>query len=101
MVLYTLAVVAIERLAPRRDPVPRRDRWGILVNAAVVALGIFANLAFEETVLDMVAFAVVAVTALGVLASAGPDRARLPYTLYIASAFGAGLAAALAYQVLR
>lgn len=101
VVLYTLAVVAIERLAPRRDPIARRDRWGILANAAVVALGIFANLAFEETVLDMVAFAVVAGSALGVLAWAGPDRARLPYTFYIASAFGTGLAAALGYQVLR
>lgn len=101
VVLYTLAVVVIERLAPRGAAVTRSDRWGILANAAVVALGIFANLAFEDTGLDMVAFAVVALVSVGILGTAGADRARLPFTLYTASAFGAGLVTALAYQLVR
>jgi len=41
------------------------------VNAAVVALGIFASLAFEETGLDMVAFAVVALASVAVLRQSG------------------------------
>lgn len=100
VVLYTLAVVGIERLFPRRSAVSPAHRWGIAANASVVALGIFANLAFEETALDMVAFAVVALVSLAVLLSARPAWGRLPFTFYTASSFGTGLVAALAYQLL-
>lgn len=66
-----------------------------------MATGIFANLAFEQTGLDMVAFAIEAAGALLLLVSAGPDRARLPLTLYTAAAFGSCLLAALGYQLLE
>jgi len=99
VVVYTLAVVAIEWRFPRRTEASRRDLLLILPNAAVIALGIFANLAFEEATLDMVAFALVGVVANAVLWLTGRRRTQLPFTFYVAVSFGAGLATTILYKL--
>ena len=100
VILYTLALVLIERSFPRRSAVSRRDRLGIGLNAAVIAVGIFANLAFEETGLDLAVFALVAVVSNAVLWLSGRHWVRLPVTLYVAGSFGTGLIATLLYKLL-
>lgn len=99
VISYTLAVVTVEWLFPRRDEATRRDQMLVLLNAAVIALGVFANLAFEEAALDMVAFAVVAGVANGLLWLTGRRRGQLPFTLYTAASFGVGVVAAALYKV--
>jgi hypothetical protein len=56
-------LVTIEWRFPRRAEATRRDQLVILLNAAVIPVGIFANLAFEEAGLDLVAFGFVAAVA--------------------------------------
>ena len=100
VIMYTLAVVAIEWRLPRRTEATRRDGVLILANAAVISMGIFANLAFEAAAIDMVAFGVVAAVANVLLWLTGKRWTQMPFTLYIAAAFGAGLAATVLYKLL-
>jgi hypothetical protein len=62
----------------------------ILLNAAVIAVGIFANLAFEEASLDLVAFGVVAAVANVLLWLTGRRWTQLPFTVR-SGLFGAGI----------
>ena len=100
VIMYTLAVVTIEWRSPRRTELSGRDGRLILANAAVIAVGIFANLAFETAAIDMVAFGLVAAVANGLLWLTGRRWAQLPFTLYVAASFGAGLAATVLYKLL-
>jgi hypothetical protein len=100
VIMYTLALVTIEWRFPRRTEATKRDRLPILLNAAVIAVGIFANLAFEEARLDMVAFGLVAVVANVLLWLTGRRWTQLPFTLYVATSFGAGLTATILYKLL-
>ena len=100
VIMYTLAVVVIEWRFPRRTEVARRDGALILANAAVIAVGIFANLAFEAAAIDMVAFGLVAGVANGLLWLTGRRWTQLPFTFYIAASFGAGLTATVLYKLL-
>ena len=99
VIMYTLAMVTIEWRFPRRTAATRRDRLLILLNAAVIAVGIFANLAFKETALDMLAFGLVAAVANVLLWLTGRSWRQLPFTLYVAASFGTGLAATLLYKL--
>ena len=99
VIMYTLALVAIEWMFPRRTEATRRDGVLILANAALIAAGIFANLAFEETGIDMVAFGLVAVVANLLLWLTGRRWTQLPFTSYIAASFGAGLTATVLYKL--
>jgi hypothetical protein len=72
----------------------RGDRMLVLVNAAIVALAITANLGFEAIGLDLFVVAAVALLALYLLRRCGP-RALI---LYFAWAYGAGLAATVVLQ---
>ena len=100
VIMYTLALVTIEWQFPRRTEATGRDGALILVNAAVIAVGIFANLAFEAAAIDMVAFGVVAAVANVLLWLTGKRWTQMPFTLYIAAAFGAGLVATVLYKLL-
>jgi hypothetical protein len=99
VIMYTLALVTIEWRFPRRAEATRRDLLPILANAAVIAVGVFANLAFEEAALDMLAFGLVAAVANVLLWLTGRRWTQLPVTLYIAASFGAGLTATLLYKL--
>ena len=100
LTLYTLSVVAIELRHPRRVPIASRDRHLVLFNASLIALGIFANLAFEEAGLDIAAFLLVALLANAALWRAGRRWTGMPFTLYVAAAYGAGVVATVAYKIL-
>jgi hypothetical protein len=80
-------LLAAQAAAPESGPVRGRDRALVLVNAALVAAAIVANLAFEDIGLDLFVVAAVAVLALVLLLRRGPR----PLILYYASAYTAGL----------
>ena len=100
VIMYTLALVGIEWRFPRRTEATRRDGLLILANAAVIATGIFANLAFEAAAIDMVAFGLVAGVANGLLWLTGRRSSQLPFTTYVAASFGVGLTATVLYKLL-
>lgn len=74
---------------------PYRGEWRVsdvvllLFNSLFIALGIFANLGFEEIGLDLVVVAILAVIALGLLWR----NRRQPILAYYAVAYSLGLAA--------
>jgi hypothetical protein len=96
--MYTLALVTIEWRFLRRSEATRRDRMPILLNAALIAAGIFANLAFEEATLDLMAFGIVAAVANALLWLTGRRWTQMPFTFYIAASFGTGVIATLLYK---
>jgi uncharacterized membrane protein YhdT len=100
VVLLSVALLGIERLRPRIVAMRGRDLAAVLVNAGLIAAGIFANLAFEPARIDLVAFTVLAVVAVGALITARNWAGRLPVTVYMAAAYGAGLVATGAYKLL-
>ena len=100
LIMFTLTLVTIEWRLPRRAEVRQRDLLPILGNAALIALGIFANLAFEEAALDMAAFGIIAVVANVLLWLTGRRWRQLPVALYTATSVGGGLAATAVYKLL-
>lgn len=99
VMMFTLSLVTIEWRFPRRIEMTKRDRLLVLLNATVIALGIFANLAFEEVALDMWAFGLVAAVANALLWLTGRRWTQLPFTLYVAASFGTGLTATILYKL--
>lgn len=71
-----------------------RDTAVLVLNALFVALGIFANLGFEEIGLDLVVVLVLAVLAGGLLWRHG----RQPLVVYYTVAYGGGLVITAVYR---
>lgn len=72
------------------------DRTAIIANSFFIALGIFANLAFEEIGLDLYIVALLAILAVGLLWRKGEQ----PLFLYHAAAYGLGLTATAIVKLL-
>ena len=70
------------------------DNTLILFNALFIALGIFANLAFEEIGLDLYVVALLAFIAVGLFLT----RRGQPILLYYSAAYVLGLIATFAYK---
>jgi hypothetical protein len=81
------AVLLAAQAAAPTAPAEGRDRALILVNAALVAAAIVANLSFEEIGLDLLVVAAVAALALAMWLRRGPR----PLFLYFGSSYTAGL----------
>jgi hypothetical protein len=99
VILVTLALLGIERLRPNVASIHKHDLWFILVNAGLIAAGIFANLAFEPAALDMGAFAILTLLSVGFLTTAPVWIGRLPVTIYFATAYGVGFVATLMFKL--
>jgi uncharacterized membrane protein YhdT len=100
VILLTLGLLGIERLRPRVAAMRGSDLAIVLVNAGLIAAGIFANLAFEPAQIDLVAFSMLAVVSLGCLLTARAWIGRLPVTVYLAAAYGLGLVATGVYKLI-
>lgn len=81
---------------PWRGSVGGRDLGLLLFNAFFVALGIFANLGFEEIGLDLVVVLLLALLSFWLLWRKG----RQPLLVYYATAYGVGLAITAVYRAL-
>lgn len=93
--IINVAVLILETYIPRRS-IARRDIALIVVNGLFIAAGVFANLALEETGLDLPVVAVLVVGVVAVWVTQG-WRPLVPYYLV---AYGVGLAGCLAYKAL-
>ena len=86
-VFINATLMGIQALFPTRSPMARRDSWFIGGNALFIALGIFANLGFEEIGLDLYIVALLAGLAWLLLWHKG----RQPLLVYYATAYTVGL----------
>ncbi len=86
-VIINAALMGVQALFPTRSPVTVRDGWLIGVNALFIALGIIANLAFEEIGLDLYIVALLAGLAWLLIGRKGWQ----PLFLYYAVAYTVGL----------
>jgi hypothetical protein len=93
-VMVNTALLFLQILFPYRGQVTRGD-WALLaLNGLFIALGIFANLAFEEIGLDLYVVALLAIIALTLLWRRGPQ----PLVIYYATAYTLGLVATAIYK---
>jgi hypothetical protein len=93
IVLNSVIMIA-QALHPYAGWLTGRDWALLLFNALFIALGIFANLAFEEIGFDLYVVFLVAALALLLIWR----RGRQPLLIYYAAAYGIGLVATLVYK---
>jgi len=95
-VLINLVLLLTQALFPYRGDWQRRDIGLLIGNGLFVALGIFANLAFEEIGLDLYIVALLALLAVGAWQRYG----RQPLFLYYATGYWIGLLGAGLYKLM-
>lgn len=100
LTLLTTVLLATEWVMPRKRKITPKDLLLVLVNAAVIALAVFGNLAFEPAGVDLVAFGLLATLSIGSLLHNKQRLYAYPVTLYLAVAYGVGLLAAITYKLL-
>jgi hypothetical protein len=97
-VITNVVVLFINVLFPVRQALTRFDGALLVANGLFIALGIFANLAFEEIGYDLYVVLVLGVLSLWLFRRYG----RQPLIVYYATAYGVGwVATALAKALLR
>ncbi|MBI1880927.1 MAG: hypothetical protein HYR94_22335 [Chloroflexi bacterium] len=95
-VMVNAALMFLQIVFPYRGQATTRD-WALLaVNGLFIALGIFANLAFEVIGLDLYVVALLAIMALTLLWRRGSQ----PLVIYYSTAYTLGLVATAIYKLL-
>ena len=93
-VMVNAALMFLQVLFPYRGTMTTRDWAFLVINGLFIALGIFANLAFEVIGLDLYVVALLTVLALTLLWRRGPQ----PLVIYYATAYTIGLIATALYK---
>lgn len=93
-VLVNTALMFLQVLFPHPTPLSKLDKILLAINACFIALGLFANLAFEVIGLDLYVVLLLAVVALGLLWRRGAQ----PLLIYYSVAYAVGLIATAAYK---
>jgi len=97
-ILMNVALMLIEYNLPRKNNVKKKDLILISVNSLFIALGIFANLAFEEIGLDLIFFGSVMLLSIYLLLQ--KSYRNLPITYYFAVAYTVGVVGTLLYKII-
>ncbi len=97
-IFMNIALMFIEYKSPRLKPIAKKDIYYIGINSFFIALGIFANLAFEEIGIDLWVFGVVMVLSLGLLFKGNNKPKTLPITIYFAISYTLGVLATFIYK---
>lgn len=98
-VLMNVSLMFLEYNFPKKSRVLKKDLLLIIPNSLLIALGIFANLAFEEIGIDLWVFALVMVLALFLL-SRKYKVSQLPVTFYFALSYTLGVLSTFIYKLL-
>lgn len=93
-VMVNAALMFLQVLFLHNSPISNLDKALLVFNALFIALGIFANLAFEVIGLDLYVVALLAVVAIGLLWRRGAQ----PLLIYYSLAYVLGLVATFAYK---
>jgi hypothetical protein len=95
-VMVNAALMFMQVLFPHHSPITNNDRALLVFNGLFIALGIFANLAFEVIGLDLYVVALLAAAAVYLLWRRGAQ----PLLIYYSVAYVLGLVATFLYQTL-
>lgn len=98
-ILLNVSLMATEFTLPRKSVVSSRDLKFLWANGLFIALGIFANLAFEEIGLDLFFFGSMAALAVYLAFYAGKSYRNLPVIYYSVISYGIGVVATLLYKL--
>lgn len=101
LITMNVSLMLMEFKQPRAKGASNWDLALISLNATVIAAGIFANLAFEETGVDIPVFSAVMVTALYILVSQKSNWKKLPVTYYFAFSYTLGVVGTVVYKFLH
>jgi hypothetical protein len=96
-IMVNAAILFLQNLFPHRGSVSGLDTGLLLLNSLFLALGVIANLGFEEIGLDLYIVAALALISTYLLWRGG----RQPMFIYYTAAYWLGLAGSLAAQLLR
>ncbi|MBI2011964.1 hypothetical protein HYS91_04300 [Candidatus Daviesbacteria bacterium] len=99
-VLMNVALIFIEYNYPRKILAKTKDLFFIFLNGLFIALGIFANLAFEEIGLDLLFFGSVMVLTHYVLFIKKRKVKQLPVTFYFSISYTIGVMGTILYKSL-
>lgn len=97
-ILMNVALMLIESKLPRKNPISKKDLVLISANSLFIALGIFANLAFEEALIDIFVFGGVMTLSLYLLFLTGKKVRQLPVTYYFAFSYTLGVIGTILYK---
>lgn len=97
-ILMNVALMVMEYKSHRVKPIQPRDLFLILPNALIIALGIFANLAFEEIGIDLYVFGFVMILSLIFLWKTKNGIHQLPVTFYFALSYVIGVTSTIIYK---
>ena len=95
-VLVNAALMLLQVLFPRTQPLVRQDAVLLAVNGLFIGAGIFANLAFEVIGIDLYVVASLAFLALWLLWKRGPQ----PLLVYYTVAYSLGLIGTAVYKLI-
>ncbi|MBI4130516.1 hypothetical protein HY468_04320 [Candidatus Roizmanbacteria bacterium] len=98
-IALNISLMGIEYLFPRKDKITNRDLKFILINSLFIALGIFANLAFEPAGLDLIFFGSVTVLGLYLLNNQRNNFRAFPVLFYLTASYTIGIVATLLYKL--
>ncbi|MBI4067783.1 hypothetical protein HY407_05360 [Candidatus Gottesmanbacteria bacterium] len=98
-ILLNISLMFLEYFVPRSKDVSQKNLFFITLNSLVIALGIFANLAFEEAFLDLFFFGVVMLLSLYLLFKDRKKVFRLPVLYYFASSYTVGIVSTIVYKL--
>ncbi len=99
-ILLNLALIGMEFNLPRREEISKRDLVLISINSLFIALGIFANLAFEEARLDLIFFGSMMLLTLYLLFFGKKKYTTLPVIFYFAVSYTVGVVSTIFYKLL-
>lgn len=97
-VLINVALMLFEAKLPRKKAVSKINLIFVAVNSLFIALGIFANLAFEEALIDIFVFGGVMLLSLYLLFFKVKKVGQLPVTYYFAVSYTLGVVATIFYK---
>lgn len=97
-ILLNVSLMLLEYNYPRKERVKNRDLILISLNSLFIALGIFANLAFEEIGLDLFFFGSVMLLSLYLLFFTKYKYYHLPATFYFGVSYSIGVLSTLIYK---
>lgn len=97
-ILMNAALMLIEYNLPRKQNVSKKDLIFISINSLFIALGIFANLAFEVIGIDLIFFGSVMLLSIYLLLQ--KSYKKLPVTFYFGVAYTVGVVSTLIFKMI-
>lgn len=96
-ILINTVLMLIQVVFPHQFPLTRRDLTFLIINGLFIALGVFANLGFEEIGFDLYIIVLMALLSVGFLYRFGQQ----PMLIYYTVAYCVGLGLTAVYRLIQ